>query len=108
MLKKSQAIIHPLTDDEKERARRKLKRRVAAMLVRCMAEQDMSLEQIAERLGEKPDGTRKYLHDLIDGIGKELNSVSDLCLALDCEPEFSARLREQPNPAPAATETPSE
>lgn len=90
-MKKSAAIIRPLTDDEKEFARRRLKRRVAAMLVRAMAETDMTFEQIAERVGQKPDQARKYVHDLIDGVGTELNMISDICLALDCEPEFSMK-----------------
>ncbi len=72
-----------------EAARRRLKRRVAAMIIRAMADEDCSFEVIAERLGDDPLRLRLFVHELIEGRGNSLNEVSDLCLAMGVEPQFS-------------------
>jgi predicted DNA-binding protein len=81
-----------------EAARRKIKRRVASVLIRCMAEEDMGFEQIANRLDQPTETVRKWVYDLAEGIGKDMNEMSDLALAMDCEIEFGARKVEYPQP----------
>jgi hypothetical protein len=89
-----------------ESARRKTKRRVASVIIRAMAEEDMGFDEIANRLNEPTETVRKWLYDLVEGTGNDMNQVSDLALAMDLKIEFGARKIEWA--MPPVTETTSE
>lgn len=75
--------------DDLKRARRKLCRRIAACLVSAMAETDTGFEQIAGRLSVSEEVVRRWFNRMLDGTATDLNTVSDLSYAMDCEFTFS-------------------
>lgn len=78
------------------RARRKLKRRLAAALITAMAETDADYEFIARRLRDKPEKIERWIAGLITGETKALDEVSDLALALHVELVFSLQRYQRP------------
>lgn len=86
------------------RARRKASRRVAAVLVRLMADTDTSFEVIANRLGQDEHQVRQWLGDFIDGHGKHLNIMSDLALSMGAEWVVRVERYEPPEIAPEMAE----
>ena len=86
-------MIEPVPQRHLDRARRQTKRRIAACLVRCMADTDMSFEQIAKRLGRKEETIRRWLDELVDAKpgGADLNEVSDCLLAMGAELVFASQ-----------------
>ena len=78
----------PLLEKELMRARRKVCRKVASVLIRAMAETDSDFAFLAMRLGKPEDGLRKWLYSLIDGTAPDFDRMSDLALAMGYEFEF--------------------
>lgn len=77
--------VAPIATEELEAARRKLKRKLAAAIIRAMGEADMSYGDIAEKIGRSERSVRSFVQDLIDGRGKSMDAISDIALAMDAE-----------------------
>ena len=88
-----------------QRARRALSRRIAATLVECMANTDAPFNAIAGRIDQDEDALRRWLYSLVDGADTNLDRVSDFCLAMGVELEFSIRPCSFLVDAPSETET---
>ena len=67
---------------------RRLCRRIAAAIIRLMADTDTDVETIAARLGESPENVQRRLDRLIRGQAITLNEVSDLAFSMAAEFEF--------------------
>jgi hypothetical protein len=78
-----------ISDEKLKSARRKTSRRVAAALIAAMAETDIDYEEMGIRLGEKPETIRKWIIDFVDCKSKDLDLLSDLCLAMNAEVNFT-------------------
>lgn len=87
-------------------AHRKMCRRIAAVLVRAMAETDIGFPEMAAKLGRSEESLRNYMKRLIDGTEQSLSAMSDLATAMDCEIEFSMHRRPQPTADPEAPHRP--
>jgi hypothetical protein len=97
-----------LTEIDLGRARRKLKKKVAAALITAMAETDADYEFMGKRLGDTPENIEQYIVGLISGKSKCMEELSDLLLALGCEFSFGLhqyQLPARPQPQP---ETPAQ
>lgn len=99
----------PLNDlvensDLREQSLRVMCRRLAAALVRAMADTDTSLEDIAIRTGHSKDRVRRFIKALIDGKSQQngLDMMSDFAGAMGCEVEFTVRRPESSAPRPPA------
>ena len=86
----------PITEDILAQVRRKASRRVAAALVRLMADTDTSFEVIAKRLGRDEEQVRKWLYGFIDGHDGSLDIMSDLAFSMGAAWEFSVEPYEPP------------
>ena len=71
-------------------AHRKLCRMVASVIIRAMAEADVSFAQMDERLGKPLGFSKAYVNKLVNPSPKlkELREISDLATALDAEIVF--------------------
>lgn len=78
----------PIPEEILAPVRRKASRRVAAELVRLMADTDTSFEVIAKRLGKDEDQVRKWLYGFIDGHGSSISIMSDLAFSMGAAWEF--------------------
>lgn len=100
------ADILGIDDFDMARARRKLKRKVAAALISAMAETDADYEFIAKRLRDKPAHIEKWITGLITGETRAMDEISDLCTAMGVELTFGLKRYEAPerpkNEQPAA------
>jgi len=94
----------PIPREELERARRRLSRHVAAMIVEAMAETDTSLEQLDVRLAQGPGTAGRWLSGLINCTSSDLDLISDMCLAMGAEPRISFRAAPRPRAPEAAPE----
>lgn len=74
-----------------ERARRKLARHVASLLVHLMSEEDVDCAELDTRLGKKPGTTQDWLLGMINGARKDLDTISDMAVAMNREITFSVR-----------------
>ncbi len=90
------ADILGLAETNMARARRKLKKRIAAAIINAMAETDADYAFIAKRLRDKPAKIEAWITGLITGRTKDLDEVSDLLLAMNCELEFGLRRYQEP------------
>lgn len=76
------------------RARRVCRRRIASLIVKCMAESDMDFAKIATRVGRDPEQVRRAIHALVAGRSfsrsGELDMISDIFLAMRYEITFAA------------------
>lgn len=77
----------PIPKEELARAARKLARKIAAAIIRTMAETDYNYTQIAARIGKTERDIANWMQRLIDGDGSGamLDHVSDILLAMGCE-----------------------
>jgi hypothetical protein len=86
-------------------ARLRLKRKVAAQFVYAMAIEGCSWDDIDRRVGWSTGTARHFVHALIDGTTQELESVSDIALAMGREPDFQlARIDAPDEPPPSTTD----
>jgi hypothetical protein len=85
-----------LSDLDMTRARRKLKRKVAAAIITAMAETDADYEWIATRLEQKPAEIERWIVGLITGETKCMDEASDLMLAMALEFNFSLQRYNEP------------
>ena len=90
------ADILRVAETDMARARRKMKRKIAAALITAMAETDADYAFIATRLDDDPTKIEKWITGLISGETRAMDEVSDLLLALGCEFDFSLRRYEFP------------
>ena len=88
----------PIAEETFSQARRALSRRVAAELVKCMAETDSDFAFMAVRLGKDEQWVRAHLYGLIDGQSRSLDVVSDLALAMGATWAVSVQAYEPPRP----------
>ena len=90
-----------VTQNDFEVAFRRMCRRFAAAIMRCMADTDTSYADIASRLGISEKKVRSWMDSLMDGDGEVgLRHIADMCTALDAEVEFTVTPRkEQLEPA---------
>lgn len=84
-------------------ARLATKRRVLAVILQAMAEERVDYCTIDARLGLKAGTARRWLIALMDGSTRELDVVSDLCLAMDREMHFGVRKIEWRRPPEVAS-----
>jgi hypothetical protein len=91
-------MMEPLrvTELDMARARRKMKKRIAAAIITAMAETDADYEFIGKRLTMKPAKIEKIIMDFIAGADSDIDQVSDLLLAMGCELTFQLRRYEEP------------
>lgn len=85
-----------VADTDMARARRKMKKRIAAALITAMAETDSDYQFIAIRLGDESDKIEKWITGLIAGDTRCLDECSDLLLAMGCEFEFRLHAYQEP------------
>lgn len=85
-----------VTEMDMARARRKIKRRIAAAIITAMAETDADYEFIAKRLEQTPAEIEKWIVGLIAGETKCMDEVSDLLLAIGCEFDFHLQRYQEP------------
>lgn len=92
--------MDPIPKEELAKAARKFARKIAAAIVRCMAEEDFNYTQIAARLGKTEREISNWMQRLLDGDGSgaQLDHVSDILLAMGCELEWHI-VRAVPVPA---------
>lgn len=81
----------PIPQAVLEAARLRLKRQVAALVIEAMAEDGVSFAEMDAKLGQKTGYSRRWLIRMIDGKAKDMDLVSDLCLAFGCEPHITLR-----------------
>lgn len=93
--------VERIPEEVLERAARRLCRRIASVLVRCMAESDMNFADIGQRLNKSESSVRRWMNSLIDGTAKELRIMSDMAVAMGVEIEFSVTPLEELSPRPA-------
>lgn len=88
----------PIPEEDLARSRRKMCRRIAAVLVRTMAETDMDFAALSVRTRHSEQSLRDFIHALIDGEAprNSLDMISDFALAMDCEIEFHIVKRAEP------------
>lgn len=74
-----------------EQARRRLARRVAAVLIQAMAETDKSVEDVARALEVKPERIQHRLNRLIEGDGAndQIDFIADFAFACGVDLRFS-------------------
>lgn len=86
-------MIDPIPKELLERGRRATARRVAAALINLMADSDADFAHIGQRIDRSEQAVRGWLHDMIEGnagtVG--LDEISDFCLAMAAEPDFTIR-----------------
>lgn len=98
----TEPAVEPIPQAELDRSRRKLCRRIAAALVRGMAETDTDFATIAARTGRSERSVRDYLRALIEGLsGLGLDMISDFAWAMGGEIEFHIVKRAEADAAPA-------
>jgi hypothetical protein len=88
-----------------EAARLRLKRQIAAAFIEEMAETGISFEEMDGTIGANPGHSRRWLIQMIDGRANDLDPVSDLFLALRCEPSLALRSTERVGTLADATPT---
>ena len=71
------------TAQARDASHRRLCREIAASLIQCMADTDMSLAQIAERIGSSAGAVKRKLDRLIAGRSISLRDVTDLATGMD-------------------------
>lgn len=98
-------MAEPIPKDVLIRARFAMKRRIAAMVLLAMADDDAEFANIDRRCDWKAGTARNWLNTMIDGTANDFNGVSDFCLALGREMDFQMP---RPSPAPSLPETPTE
>lgn len=99
----------PALTKELEKGRRKIARRVAAQLVLAMAETDSDYAFIGMRIEQDPREIERWLMGLVSGQTKDLDTLSDLLLAMGLEFEFSLRRYAEPmRPGEQVTEATAE
>ena len=91
-----QHMTGPIAEEVLAHVRRKASRRVAAVLVRLMADTDTGFDVIAKRLGRDEEQVRKWLYGFIDGHGSSLNVMSELAFSMGAEFVFSVEKYEPP------------
>lgn len=79
-----------------DKAKRKMKKKIASAMIAAMAETDADYKFIAKRLGDTPENIEKWLVGLIAGETRAMDEVSDLMLAMGCEFSFTLRRYEEP------------
>jgi hypothetical protein len=79
-----------------DKAKRKMKKKIASSMIAAMAETDADYAFIAKRLGDTPENIEKWLVGLIVGETRALDEVSDLMLAMGCEFSFGLQRYEEP------------
>jgi hypothetical protein len=81
------------TGDEIAAARRTLCRRSAYAILYAMTETDSSFEYLAERTGRSVDSIRRNFMKLASGDGGAMGFefLSDILLAMGCEPRFELK-----------------
>jgi hypothetical protein len=88
-------------DFDMTKARRKLKKKLAAVIINAMAETDADYDYIAARLRMDSAKVEKEICGLITGQTKALDEVSDLMLAMGAECVISLQSYQEPvRPAP--------
>jgi hypothetical protein len=70
-------------------ARLKTSRGAAIILLTAMAETGMTYDQVDIKLGKKFGHSREHINALVEGTTNDLNEISDIALAMDCEIIFS-------------------
>lgn len=83
--------IEPIPLEILEAARLKMKREIAAMLIKCLAESGMTYEQVEIRIGEKKGYFKGYINRLLIGKEHGLDAMSDMAVGLGFEWKFSAQ-----------------
>lgn len=85
-----------IPQEELNRAHRRLCRRIAAVLIRTMADTDTDLETIAARLDQPISQVRGHLRLLVDGKSRRdtLDFIAVFAFAMGGEFEFSITRRE--------------
>src|SRR5258708_1738400 len=80
-------MIDKISPDDIARARRKINRRFAALIIKAMAESDMSLKDIAVRAGIFYPTLKDKLDKMINGVSilNSFDFISDVLLAMDAE-----------------------
>ena len=70
--------------------RLRTRRRIAAALTAALADSDLSLTVLMERLGERPLWFTDFVNQLMIGEtdDDDLDTISDIMLALGCELSF--------------------
>lgn len=94
----------PIPQEELDRACRKMCRRIAAALVRAMAETDTDFATIAARTTRSEESLRSFIRALIDGKAPRngLEMMAIFAVAMECEIEFHIVRREAPDTPPIA------
>jgi hypothetical protein len=96
-------MTEPIPQEELDRVLRKTCRRLAATLIRAMAETDTSFSLIAKRVGRSEWSLRRGIRRLIDGDGRgfPLDFISDFAIAMGCEIVFTLERAAVPAPVDA-------
>ena len=78
----------PIPKAELQAACRRLCQRLAAALLRTMADADATFGLIDKRLGKKPGASQAMLYRLAEGRAVRLREISDFTWAMGCELDF--------------------
>lgn len=98
---RKERIKTPLTNEEKQAAKLKLGRKIAATLLQGMVDSDKSVEEIETKIRWPKGKFQRQLMLFINGTHKDLHMISDLALAFDCEWEFKTIAYEDIVPHPS-------
>lgn len=83
---KTTEYMKPLIEaEELDSQRRRLCVRIAASIIKTMADTDTDIDVIASRLGINPELVSTRLAMLTNGVGISLNEISDLLIAMGHE-----------------------
>jgi hypothetical protein len=71
------------------KARRHLKRTIAAQIILAMRDEDSDFDQMSAKLGNHPADVSDHLLNLINCQTADLDALSDLCVGLGRVPSFN-------------------
>jgi len=94
-----------VSEEDRAASHRRLCRHIAAAVVQCMADTDMSFAEIAERIGSTAGAVKRKIDRLIAGRSISFRDVSDFATAMGA----SVRIRlvpREPEPPPATNTAP--
>lgn len=87
-----------------EWARRKMKKRLASILITGMAETGLEPADLALMFGMTRDEMERAVASLVNGEARALDLISDIALGMDLELRFSLTPRQLPETVAAALE----
>jgi hypothetical protein len=78
-------MVEPIPVEVLEAARLRFKRRMAAMLLRALAEAGCSTDQVEARIGMRRGGFMAYVNRLVQGKERGLDPMVDIAFACGFE-----------------------